>query len=202
MSQQSDQPEPIAGLRERKKAKTKARIQQEAVRLFHKQGYAATTVEQIAAAAEVAPSTLFRYFPTKQDLVLADEYALPTSLLFQAQSPRLPPLQAERRAIQEMLAAMSDDELMAQRDRWMLMLSVPELWAAGLGNISRTIRIMSEQVAQRTERDPDDPAVRTYTGAVFGVMLTVALDWAKDPDMDFPAALDEALACLEQGLPL
>ncbi|HUJ75276.1 MAG TPA: TetR family transcriptional regulator, partial [bacterium] len=60
------------GLRERKKAKTRAVIQQHALRLMKEQGYQATTVEQIAEAAEVSPSTFFRYFPTKEDVVLYD----------------------------------------------------------------------------------------------------------------------------------
>ncbi len=51
------------GLRERKKQKTRESIQRTALRLFGKQGYEATTVEQIAAAAEISPSTFFNYFP-------------------------------------------------------------------------------------------------------------------------------------------
>src|SRR5260370_2276893 len=63
-----------AGLRERKKLKTKEAIQREALRLFKERGYAETTIEQIAAAAEISPSTFFNYFPTKEDVVLFDRY--------------------------------------------------------------------------------------------------------------------------------
>src|ERR1700730_10682999 len=63
-----------SGLRERKKQKTKEAIHRGALRLFQEQGYEETTIEQIAAAAEISPSTFFNYFPTKEDLVLYDRY--------------------------------------------------------------------------------------------------------------------------------
>ncbi|MFI6515823.1 TetR family transcriptional regulator [Spirillospora sp. NPDC050679] len=201
MNQPSDKAGPTPGLRELKKARTKAAIQREAVRLFREQGYDATTVEQVAAAAEVAPSTVFRYFPTKPDLVFADDYDLPFVLMFQAQPPDLTPVQAERGAIRDVLAEMPEQELTMARERWMLILSEPELLGAGFGNIERSMGIMAEQVAKRAGRDPGDPAVSAYAGAVFGVMLKVSLEWARDPGMDFAAALDEALGFLDAVRP-
>src|SRR5712692_10233594 len=68
------EPAAIIGLRERKKQKTRESIQRTALRLFEKQGYEETTIEQIAAAVEISPSTFFNYFPTKEDVVLYDAY--------------------------------------------------------------------------------------------------------------------------------
>ena len=59
------------GLRERKKRRTRETIVAVATRLFVEQGYDATTTSQIAEAAEVSPSTFFKYFPTKADVVFS-----------------------------------------------------------------------------------------------------------------------------------
>ncbi|ADB33858.1 transcriptional regulator, TetR family [Kribbella flavida DSM 17836] len=58
------------GLRELKRERTRRLISDKAFELFTDHGFGRTTVEQIAAAAEVGPSTLYRYFPTKETLVL------------------------------------------------------------------------------------------------------------------------------------
>ncbi len=75
-----------------------------AVELFRAQGFNATTVEQIAEAAEVAPSTVFRYFPTKEDIVVPEDDLGPFLAAFQAQPPELSPLEAIRRAFQATLS--------------------------------------------------------------------------------------------------
>jgi AcrR family transcriptional regulator len=202
MSQLPEGDRPVHGLRERKKARTKAAIQRHAVRLFREQGYDATTVEQIAEAAEVSPSTVFRYFPTKEDLVVYDDYDPLFVAAFQAQPPELRPIEAVRGALRTTLRDLSAAELTVQRERTLLVLSVPALWGASLGNLGQTVGLLSGLVAERTGRDPEDAAVRAFTGAVFGVMLEVMLRWAREPGVDAPRELDEALALIEAGLPL
>jgi AcrR family transcriptional regulator len=189
------------GLRERKKARTRASIQEHAVRLFRAQGYDATTVEQIAEAAEVSPSTVFRYFPTKEDLVISDEYDPVLIAAFRAQPPGLGTIPVLRGALRATFAGMSAGELAVQRERVLLTLSVPALWGANLANLTGTLRMLTDLVATREGRAVDDIAVRTFSGAVFGVMAEVMFRWAEEPDMDIPAELDRALAQLEAGLP-
>src|SRR4051794_11193573 len=60
------------GLRERKKLRTRVTIERKALELFARQGFQATTLAQIAEAAEVAPSTLHSYFPSKEDIVFCN----------------------------------------------------------------------------------------------------------------------------------
>src|SRR6266498_3915695 len=63
-----------ASLRDRKRARIKRMLQAEALRLFAEKGYEGTTVEDIADAAAISPRTFFRYFPSKEDVVVWDEY--------------------------------------------------------------------------------------------------------------------------------
>jgi AcrR family transcriptional regulator len=63
-----------ADWRATKKAATRARIRSAALKLFARDGYEAATVERIADAAGVTHTTFFRYFPTKEDVALSDDY--------------------------------------------------------------------------------------------------------------------------------
>ncbi|WP_171166623.1 TetR/AcrR family transcriptional regulator [Streptomyces sp. I05A-00742] len=185
------------GLRERKKARTRATIQQHALRLFRDQGYDATTMEQIAESAEVSVSTVFRYFPTKEELVVSDEQEAFFIQAWRSQPQDLPPVRALRQAIRSALEGLSPNELGAHRDRDILMFTVPELWAASLGNVTHATRTINELVAERSGRSPDDPAVRAVSGTVFGIILDAMLRWAQDPGQDIAAELDRVLAFVD-----
>jgi AcrR family transcriptional regulator len=62
----------VAGLRERKKLATRLAIRDAAMRLFAEHGFVATTIDQIAEAANVSRATVFTYFPTKEEIVFGD----------------------------------------------------------------------------------------------------------------------------------
>jgi AcrR family transcriptional regulator len=196
------------GLRELKKARTRASIREHALRLFREQGYTATTVEQIAAAAEVSPSTFFRYFPTKEDVVLQDDMDVRMSEALDRQPAGLSVFGALRAAINEAMSSYSDADVEMLNENMQLMLSVPEIRARAMDEFGRTIAIFAEAMAKRSGRSPDDVAVRTAAGAVVGVIMSVTWpweNWAHDTQRtirDSLARIDEAISLLEAGLPL
>ncbi|MEW9529094.1 TetR family transcriptional regulator [Microbispora sp. NPDC049125] len=193
----------VMSLRERKKAKTRRTIQDEALKLFAEQGYEATTVEQIAEAAEVSPSTFFRYFPTKEDVVIQDDYDPMLVAAIKAQPSDLPPLTAIRAAFRSAFGSIPPSEIDMTLTRMKLSTSVPALRARTVDNLFATIDMLAGAVAERVGGDPRDPAVRTLVGAVIGVMLPVLFAWVDENGAtSLPDLLDEALGYLEAGLPV
>jgi AcrR family transcriptional regulator len=199
-------------LRERKKARTRASLREHALRLFREQGYAATTVEQIAAAAEVSPSTFFRYFPTKEDVVLQDAMDARLSEALVRQPPGLAPVTAMRAAVRETWSTFTAEEWDQFQQASELTAGVPEIRARAIYEFTRTIDVLAEALAQRSGRPADDLAVRVLAGAVIGVIMSVTMPGHADAEAggahkidagpDSFARIDEALALLEAGLPL
>jgi len=112
------------GLRERKKQRTREAIVRAATRLFAERGYQATTVAEVAEAAEVSPSTVFAYFPAKPDLV----FALLDAVIESAQR-RVVGRPAGERADDAVVAWIRDDLPVVEAPYKELMRALPSITA-------------------------------------------------------------------------
>ncbi len=193
---------PALGLRERKKAQTRASVQSIALDLFSKQGYDATTVEQIITVAQISESTFFRYFPTKEDLVITDEFDPLMIESFRSQPPELAVLEALRRSMQSTFGNLSAGQNAEQSERIELVLAVPALRAAAIAQFSDTMTLLSEAIAERIGRSPDDFQIRVTAGAIVGAAMAITSAMADDPTAHPFALMDAAIAQLQAGLEL
>jgi AcrR family transcriptional regulator len=189
--------QPALGLRDRKKIKTRDAIRRAAMRLIKANGYASTTIEQIAEAAEVSASTYFRYFPSKEVVMIANDLDQVTVDALAKQPPELSSVQAFRRALETTLATLSKDEWEFERDRQLMVLTIPELLTAQFEEYRRTMTKLAEADCRRLGRDPDDLEVRIFYGALAGGLMAV-LDRPKDVAKRMYLALD----FIEAGMPL
>ncbi len=192
---------PARSLRERKRARTFTTIQQQALRLFREQGYNETTVEQIAEAAEVSPSTFFRYFPTKEDVVVRDLYDAMIEEVVRQQPAELTPLQVVRRAFQAVFKQLSAADMAELWERQALARAVPELRAAMLDELVRSMQLVAEALAERVDCAPDDYRVRTFAGVLMGVSLATFTSAIEDATVDVWEQFDANLAFVEAGMP-
>ena len=191
------------GLRERKKLKTRRSIQQHALRLFHEQGYDATTVEQIAEAAEVSPSTFFRYFPTKEDTVLTDEYDPLIVESLRAQPPDLPPAVVARNTLHEIIGGMLADDRQRILDRARLLRSVSVLRSRQWDQMRETQDLMVGVLAERLGRPAADLELRSFVAAVLAIWETTVIAWVDgDGHGDLLEMLDQGITFLAAGCPL
>ncbi len=191
----------MAGLRERKILSAKTRIQECALKLFAKQGYNSTTVEQIVNAADVSSSTYFRYFQTKEAVVLYDSLDPIIVQAIREQSPDLSVIQALRRAIRTTFRGLSEEKRQLEMQRFALLRTIPELRAAMYEEMARSIELFADIIAERTHKHPDDISVRNLAGAIIGVGMAALLQAYKRPsETDSVDVFDAALADLEQGL--
>jgi AcrR family transcriptional regulator len=169
---------PVGGLRERKKQKTREAIQREAMRLFEKQGYDETTIEQIAEAADISPSTFFNYFPTKEDVVIFDRYdPIMASMLLSR--PADEPLSVTVRAAMQGLARVIEPDRDIVLARAKLGLEVPALRARFWGEVERARDLIAGIIAARSGRDAADFEIRVLAMAIVTVSFEGSLEWIR-----------------------
>jgi AcrR family transcriptional regulator len=187
---------PTGGLRERKKQKTKDAIQREAMRLFQSQGYEETTIEDIAAAADISPSTFFNYFPTKEDVVLYDSYD-PVMVEFMMSRPADEPLsQVLQHTLRGLAAAIEKDRDMVLA-RAKLGLQAPGLRARFWGELERARDLVAGILAARTGRDAADFEIRVLAMVLITATFEASEEWVRrDGRGDMFQLVDEALGAI------
>ena len=169
------------------------------MRLFQKQGYEETTIEEIAAAVEVSPSTFFNYFPTKEDVVLYDMYD-PIAIDLLLQGPPAEPLSV---LVRRVLAALGellerDQEMILGRAR--LIFRVPELRARMFDELERTHALLARVLAERTGRSVDDFELRVTTRLVVAAIYEATMEWMRTNRRQKLATVAErAIEVLESG---
>ncbi|MFJ8545488.1 TetR/AcrR family transcriptional regulator [Streptomyces sp. NPDC093586] len=193
---------PRPGLRERKKARTREAIRAAAYGLIREQGYDTITVEQIADRAEVSPSTVFRYFPVKEDIVLTDAYDPLLLEGFRARPADEPWPVSVRCVMREVIVRGVEADPEAARLRTRLMSEVPAVRSRMLESTSVTGRLLARAIAARTGLDPEGVEVRVLSASLVACLVEVSRYWAEHGHEENLADLAErALDVLEHGLP-
>ncbi|MFE7797579.1 TetR family transcriptional regulator [Nocardia sp. NPDC057440] len=190
--------------RERKKALAQATLQREALRLFHEQGYAATTIDQIAAAAGVSRMTFFRYFPTKADVVLHDIADLAVLDALPENLEGINPVRALRDAVRALTDSAAPADRAVSAEREYLLRTVPELRARVPAQMAAAIPLLAGGLAERLGRPAADLPTTTLAGAIIGVAIAAWTAAADDLSEGFMQRhrqlLDDCLALLENGM--
>jgi AcrR family transcriptional regulator len=194
------------GLRERKKRRTREALHDAAMRLFAERGYEATTVADIAAAADVAPRTFFAYFPTKDDVVFAayDETLARFDALLAGRGPRETAIDALRAWI---AALAAEPPISAAEERLIstLIEEYPPLARRRLGLLDRLEGTLAAEIARDIGPDADPLQARMVAAAATAV-LSAMDQTVSDPgragldDAQALAVLERAFAFLDAGL--
>lgn len=161
------------------------RVQREAVSRFLADGFGRVTIEEIAGAAEVSAMSVYRWFGTKEALVLWDEFDPPILAEVARQLEHHAPVVAVRNAMIAVLDDVYDRERDLALDRARLIFREPALVAAAEQN-SRALRAALD--AMFTEQAGLDAVGATAIAAVAVALLTVAIESWQDHDGERPLA--------------
>jgi AcrR family transcriptional regulator len=191
------------GLRERRKALTAAELEAAAYRLFGERGFDNVTVDDIAAEADVSRRTFFRYFASKEDVLLADHF-VQLARLREAMAAR-PAGEPIITALRNALLSLADDfeerkEMIIIRGQ--LMRDTPSLQARSLVHQKLWEDAMQEMVADRLGVDPvKDLRPGVVSAATLAAMRVAFTNWlTAGCDDDLIELTTEALDLLDGGL--
>jgi AcrR family transcriptional regulator len=194
----------VDGLRERKKLRTREAIVDAALDLFEQQGFDATTVEDIAAAAEVSPRTFFRYFDSKLDTVMSRNKEEPLSFGDLARlSPEKGPVAAAHELIGNLVNGLFESLDEATVRELKVVLTTPSLRSLALEHFHQHQQGLARTYAERLGVPEDDLQPHVLAGVVSTTAWAVLDRWVSegcDPERLIPM-VDEAFGLLQAGWP-
>jgi AcrR family transcriptional regulator len=190
------------GLRERKKRQTREAIAAAALDLFERQGYAATTIAQIAAAADVSPRTVFGYFSSKEELVFFEQgewFARLEARITGRPADETAP-EALRAWMEEMLGEWEGREA-EMRARGQIIAGDEGLCALKARNKERVWELMANAIAHDLGRPPDALEPRMAAAATTAILETLDRHGRETGPPGDPAAWRaEALAAVDRAV--
>jgi AcrR family transcriptional regulator len=191
------------GLRERKKLSAMRRIQTVALDLFEERGFDAVTIEQIAEASEVSPSSVYRYFGSKEALVVWDEYDPAALAAIVEELDQHTPLQAIRRVVATVVeGAFTEDEERVRR-RLRLTYANPSIEAHSTLQAYEMAGLIAGVIAHGAGRAPGDLDVQVFAHAYVGGLIGALRHWYESGfTTDVALVMERPLAVLERGLQL
>jgi AcrR family transcriptional regulator len=187
------------GLTERNKQRTRREIAEAAGQLFIERGYTATTVQDIASAADVSPRTFFRYFPCKEDVITEIASASMDDVLghlagHDANESLGSVLKAAFTAV---LGPAIDDPDAARAFQFMLR-DTPALRGRWLEEQRRNRDRLAEELRPWFDQSSGPVAAHLAAGAALLAIDEVMTLWADDPSLPNPLGLlDQALHILD-----
>ena len=193
-------------IRERTRRLAQSELTSVAQDLFVTQGYDGTTVDQIAAAAGMSKRTFFRYFPSKDDLVIG-KYDLFADRMAEALDERPadePVWESLRRVFDITLDYVQDDHQRSRNEAMdEIVRSTPQLYARYLEKMQRVQQLLIGRVVVRLtgrDYDPSDSRPAAIVGAAFACMQAARQAWfASDRSQAFGSYLDDAMSALQAG---
>ena len=190
------------GLRERKKQRTHDEIHRIAAGLFAERGYDAVTVDDIASAADISHRTFYRYFPSKEDLVLGDmgDSFVEFAAALAARPDDEPVLRSIRAVVLELATAFEHD-YEANRTRSSLIAASPTLQLRLKEREPFVEAAITPLIAERLGVDPSTDMRPQLIAACAITAMRVATDiWiANDAVGSLTSTVDHALTLLTQG---
>jgi AcrR family transcriptional regulator len=190
-----------SALRDRRRTRTRLLIQGEALRLFNEKGYAQTTVEEIADASDISPRTFFRYFPTKEDVVIWDEYDPLAADLIEARPKDEPLAETLYAIIREATAGLYRRDPEGLLTRFRLLMTVPELRARFQELQSHGVEQLAPLLSRHRGGGTNE-LLQRVVGSSLVAAVTVALDlWQQSGGRDdLLALLDRAIHALADSM--